>query len=882
MKRFIIYIIVLLTVVITLLTPIAALADHPGNIGKSVNPNSHRISPNIVTQYTGRTWYDAQQGQQVYEYKVRIDAAPAYIDDHPIDTIWHRKSSTKWEAGRNLFNARVAGTIVTVTYEGLDMVWSPQVFVGGKEYTCPTEPILLAVDPINENYPYNTLSWDYGVCERRLRLIEGMISETYVFKTDPGADVQIKSNTITDDGFIGECPVFAYDAAGNNIPISADKVVKAADLKGAVYPVTIDPTETYYTSASDGHLSWTLTLAYDDAWSPATAENIDKTSITLQLGQHQSSGYYSIWRDYFYFDSSALPDSCVITSANLSLYCSTDYSDTDFSVTIQDGQPTYPHNPLVVGDYSKAYYSGDGGNINTSTFVGAGYKNISMSATGLTWISKTGETKLCVRSNREIAGTTPTGKEYILVHHYEKGVGYRPYLEVIYSTASAPTATTNAASYISKSTAYLNGYLDYDGGGSCNMSFEYFNAEALNYGFETGDPSGNWTGTGTGGKFNRSSLTKYFDTYSANLSRYGTNVSFYQDIGNYSTYKGLQVTLSMYVNASVASRAKIGVGDNTSTTNSSYHAGDNLWALLSTTQNISAGATRLRLSGFVDTGNTSAFYDQVMLCDGGTCPVITANDSGKTTGSYTTAYLTGLHGNTTYCFRVKAVNTTGSSYGNWSCFTTSVASAAPTNMSAYPAATTVDLVWQKGSGAVNTMVRYKVGSYPSSTSDGVQIYIGTIGGYSHTGLTPGTNYYYRAWSVDGEGAYSANYSSVMTTTLAGSTTAEATPEAPAAPNGWFGSPDYTHMSNLPGYDIINAGADSVSMPRNTAWMLLAILGVVVVGIIAFFASKHNLLIAVLVGAVFLAMAGTQELINWWYVGIYLIFAISFSFKAITR
>lgn len=122
----------------------------------------------------------------------------------------------------------------------------------------------------------------------------------------------------------------------------------------------------------------------------------------------------------------------------------------------------------------------------------------------------------------------------------------------------------------------------------------------------------------------------------------------------------------------------------------------------------------------------------------------------------------------------------------------------------------------------------------------------------------------------------------MTTTLAGSAEAEATPEAPLAPNGWFGSPDYTHMSNLPGYDIINAGADSVSMPRNTAWMLLAILGVVVAGIIAFFISKHNLLIAVLVGAVFLAMAGTQELINWWYVGIYLIFAISFSFKAITR
>jgi hypothetical protein len=90
------------------------------------------------------------------------------------------------------------------------------------------------------------------------------------------------------------------------------------------------------------------------------------------------------------------------------------------------------------------------------------------------------------------------------------------------------------------------------------------------------------------------------------------------------------------------------------------------------------------------------------------------------------------------------------------------------------------------------------------------------------------------------------------------------------------------MSNFPGYDIVNAGADSVHMPRNSAWMLLAILGVVGVGVVAFFVSKQNLVIAVLVSAVFLAMAGTQELISGWYVGIYLIGALSFSYKAITR
>lgn len=884
MRRLLVYILLLLTAVMPLVIPIAALADHPGNIGKTVDNNSHRISPNVITQYTGRTWYDAQQGQQVYEYKARIDAAPSYVDDQPLDTTWHSKSSTKYEAGANLFNARTAGKLTTVTHNGLDMVWMPQVFVGGKEYTCPTAPILLAVDPINKNYHYNTLSWDYGVCERRLRLIEGMISETYVFRTDPGADVQIKSNTITDDGFIGECPVFAYDVEGNNIPISADKVVKAEDLKGAAYPVTIDPTEVYVTSASDGYTDGQGTV-YATVQAAATA-TVTNTSTTMRIGNLLSGSTYIIRRSYVYFDTSAIPDSASITSTNVSLYGSSDWTTTDFSILIQNGMPTYPHDPLAIGDYNKTNYTGIGNTgFNTSGWSTSGWNNISLNTTGISWINLTGVTKFILRSHRDINAEPPpvsASDHQIAFYSYEQGVGYRPYLEVVYSASSAPTTTTTSASYITKSTAYLNGYLDSDGSEACNMSFEYFNEEASNYGFETGDPSTGWTATGTGVKFNRSSLTKYFNTYSANLSRYGTNVSFYQDIGNYSIYKGYQITLSMYVNASVASRAKIGVGDNASTTNSSYHAGDNVWALLSTTKNISANASRVRLSGFVDTGNTSAFYDQAMLCDGATCPVVTTNDSGKTTGTYTTAYLTGLRGNTTYCFRVKAGNSYGTSYGNWSCFTTLAASAEPSNMSAYPAATAVDLVWQKGSGAVNTMVRYKIGGYPSSTTDGSLVYIGTIGGYSHTGLTPGTNYYYRAWSDDGSGVYSANYSSVMTTTWAGSAAVAATPEAPAAPNGWFGSPDYTHMSNFPGYDVINAGADSIQMPRNTAWMLLSILGVVAAGVITFFISKHNLLISVLVSAVFLAMAGTQELISWWYVAIYLIAALSLSYKAITR
>lgn len=880
MKKSLYYIVLLFTMAAVLITPITALADNPGKIGTTIDTSLHRISPEITTQATGRSWLDATTGERLYEYKARIASAPAYIDGQPITCVWYQKSVGKWDAGLNLFTATVSGTVTTVGYDGKDMIWAPQVFVGGKEYTCSTAATLFDIDPVNKNYTYNTLSWDYGVCERHLRLIEGMISETYVFKTDPGADVQIKSNVVQDDKFIGERPVFAYDAAGDTIPISSDKIIKASDLKAAAYPVTIDPTETYTTSASNGYVDLDNTV-YATVQGAATGTT--HATGDIRIGQYGPYlGRYYIDRGFVYFDTSNLSESATITAANLYLYGLTDKSTTDFNITITNGQPTYPHDPMASGDYNQANYSGDGGEFNTSAFNALGYNCISFNATGLTWINTSGTTKLTLRSLEDINASPSAGYEYVDVRGYVRGAGYWPYLEVTYAAAAPPTVTTQAATYVSKTTAYLNSYLDSGGGEYCNVSFEYYNAEASNNGFETGAPPTGWTVSGAGATWNRTATPYKFGSYSGNLTRAGTNCYFYQNISNYSTYKGAQVTLSMYVNASVAARARIALGDNASTSYSGNHSGDSTWQLLSVTQNISALANNISVSGQINAGNTSAYYDEVMLCDGATCPICTTNDTGVTTGEYSTAYLTGLRGNCSYCFRAVAVNSQGTSYGDWSCFTTSATSPQPGNLSGYPNASAVELTWQKGAGSVNTMIRYKIGAYPSSTSDGDLAYNGSSGGYTHTSLTPGTNYYYRAWSEDGTGVYSVNYSSVLVTTLAGNASTALTPSAPDMPNSWFGSPDYTNAQNLPLYDMWNAFADSISMPRNTFWMLLSIITVIFISFVVFFLSKGNLLIAVGVSAVCLAAVGTMELISWWYVGMYLLIAIGLSYRSIAR
>lgn len=169
------------------------------------------------------------------------------------------------------------------------------------------------------------------------------------------------------------------------------------------------------------------------------SSNYTRTSLMLfQVGQTYDVGEgYEVYRSYVYFDTSIIPDDATITSAKLRLYIAlqNDDSDADFNITIQNGQPTYPHVPLVSADYNLNYYSGNGGSFNTSVISTDSYYNISLSAAGLSWISLTGRTKLCLRSDNDIDNTPPSDgvHEYVGIRSSEMGAGYLPILEVSYT-----------------------------------------------------------------------------------------------------------------------------------------------------------------------------------------------------------------------------------------------------------------------------------------------------------------------------------------------------------------------------------------------------------------------------------------------------------------
>jgi len=465
------------------LLPSPVLADQGG----TPNINSVQVLDNNTdTRFTGNQSITNRGKER--EYTARIYSAPKYNDDGSVlDCAWHHDDKTgTYYIEDNIFSLTVEGRAVSTTYQGQTLTWNPTVYVGSTEYTAKRGAEILDIDPVNSNYRNNTLEWDYGICVRHLRVIEGMVQETWIFDENPHGTVWIKDNTTKSAGFIWQVAPYAYDANGNVVVINEYKQVSSSEFdrvdKEGGYPVVIDPTETYISSSYDGHgYAWsdvdysTVHDASDSSW-------VNGIASSVIVGQYIQTGpIYWIYRGYLFFDTSALPNDANISSAKVGLYGASDNSITDFYVTLQISPTpaTIPHQPITVGDYGYSQWSGNGGNISTAGWTLSGYNNISMSATGLTWISLTGTTTFCVRSSRDISDTAPFSdyhKEYISFYSYEQGAGYQPFLEVTYTlpAPTPPVVTTQDATYVGMTSAQLNGYLDDSGTSTTgNVSFEY-------------------------------------------------------------------------------------------------------------------------------------------------------------------------------------------------------------------------------------------------------------------------------------------------------------------------------------------------------------------------------------------------------------------------
>jgi hypothetical protein len=117
-----------------------------------------------------------------------------------------------------------------------------------------------------------------------------------------------------------------------------------------------------------------------------------------------------------------------------------------------------------------------------------------------------------------------------------------------------------------------------------------------------------WTLVGAGATFTSDATQKKYGAKAGKLVRSGTDCYIYYPLTNYPNWSG-NITYTAWVYATAGNRARIAINDGTTTTYSSYHTGGSTFEQLSVTASVTAGTMAVQFRNYVDTGDTTAYFD---------------------------------------------------------------------------------------------------------------------------------------------------------------------------------------------------------------------------------------------------------------------------------
>jgi len=352
----------------------------------------------------------------------------------------------------NLFWGKVTGRQVTLAVvndqptgarAGDQVIYDPVLFVGEKDIRAPPEPMLLEVDPSNENYSNNVLTWDYGVCTRQVRVIGGMYRETWIFSEHPGSEVKIVHNQ--KGNFPLQLGQYAIDSDTEVAPIEA--------FDRAEYPLRISASATYYpdaheeTSSVDGSVrEWGV----DKTWGAiriadgvGAFDSVTEVNAIIYEASTTNNQYSGLGRSIFLFDSSGLDDDAIISAATLSLYGSAKSSGLDGTpdINIYSSNPT-SNITLEAGDYASlgadAFCDTPITYANWKT-TDPFWNDFVLNATGIASIDREGVSKFGTRNAyHDVGGVQPPwiseARDELNCYTADKGNGFKPKLVVTYTT----------------------------------------------------------------------------------------------------------------------------------------------------------------------------------------------------------------------------------------------------------------------------------------------------------------------------------------------------------------------------------------------------------------------------------------------------------------
>jgi len=358
-------------------------------------------------------------------------------------------AKNKYYSKSNLFSATVEGRQISAACSTNQFVtWSPQLFLNNKEVSTKTATAaLLETDPTNENYHQNVLEWDYGICKRRIRIIEGRLRELWVFDKDPKGEVRIKHNNY------GNMKLKLGTGQSDNgamldVGVEDDtEVVSAQEFARAVFPAEVGASpETFYSTSADGDI-YSRDDNYDTAHDATTGDLISATGqkawLYFAFLSGNPDGEYWDVKYFEYLDTSGLPDDCIITdvthairgsAGNLAEYenamCDLQPFEGTQGDTLELADFDAHGSTVLTDDASPWEYP-----ISTDS-----YNTVTFNAAGRAIINKTGTTYICIRTRGDVDDTPPSGDNHQTFWTSEKGAGYYPKTVVTYTVAEVKGA----------------------------------------------------------------------------------------------------------------------------------------------------------------------------------------------------------------------------------------------------------------------------------------------------------------------------------------------------------------------------------------------------------------------------------------------------------
>jgi len=371
----------------------------------------------------------------------------ADTDGKIIEAAWaYDENREVWHSRLNLFSAVVAGNSVKLIClsdqpdgkkENDILTFRPQLFLNGIELKPKSvQPDWLEIDPENENYHQNVLQWDYGICVRRLRIIEGRLLGSWIFRENPAGEVKIKYNQSGD--FRLKLGPYAVS--------DDEELVTKGQFESNVYPLTVSDSATFYSSSRDGGIRNSGTT-YSIVQSAATGTEVSAGATTYYTQNALSGGIYYVSRIFLPFDTSTLPDAVIISSATLGIYG---------TVVNAEGNPGHTDLKLYEGTQDEPITLADFDSFNSTLLTddaspweyplsSSGYSTVSLNAAGIALINKAGVTKYCIRQSGDVNASQPTTQNYAEIYLYEKGAGYKPKLVVTYTEGEVKNSSDNGS-----------------------------------------------------------------------------------------------------------------------------------------------------------------------------------------------------------------------------------------------------------------------------------------------------------------------------------------------------------------------------------------------------------------------------------------------------